>query len=137
LKVRNAIDLASRITGPPYDPDASRELCSGLEQVLARQLQSESMWSRYDWLDGFVATSLERQDNRVLVQGGVWVNAGRPEPCEVEVTLDEPRRLTLKFMDYEGTSSARDVGRLKFPLHRTWRYVFVLDDGSGTDDEVG
>jgi hypothetical protein len=39
----------------------------------------------------------------------------------------EPRKLTLKFMDDEGTSSAKDIGRLKFPLQRTWRYVFILE----------
>jgi hypothetical protein len=123
----NAMDLASGITGPPYDPGAARELCDVLEQLLARQLESESTWSRFDWLDGFIATSLERRANRVIVRGGIWVNAVRPEPCEIEVDFDEPRKLTLKFMDDEGTSSAKDIGRLKFPLQRTWRYVFILE----------
>jgi hypothetical protein len=114
------MDLAAGVTGPPYDLRAARALCDVLEQILAR--------SRYDWLDGFIATMLERHSNRITVRGGIWVNAVRPEPCEIEVQFEQPRSLTLKFMDKEGASAAGDAGRLKFPSQRTWRYVFTLDD---------
>jgi hypothetical protein len=123
-----AMDLAAGVTGPPYDLGAARALCDVLEQILASELDRESSWSRFDWLDGFIATMLERQSNRVTVRGGVWVNAVRPEPCEIEVQLAPLRSLKVKFMDNEGTSAAGDAGRLKFPPQRTWRYVFTLGD---------
>jgi hypothetical protein len=131
LQVRNAIDIASRITGAPYDPEAASELCDAVEQILAFQLKCESTWPRYEWLDGISATTgMERQGTRVVVRAAVWVSAVRAEPCEIEVNLDEPRTLTLKFMDEDGLSSAPDAGRLKFPSDRIWRYIFILDESS-------
>ena len=101
--------LRSRRTGVEF---SCRELSSELDR--------ESSWSRFDWLDGFVATMVERQSNRITVRGGVWVNAVRAEPCEIEVQFEQPRGLTLKFMDNEGSSAARDAERLTFPAQRSF-----------------
>jgi hypothetical protein len=121
------MDLALAITGPPYDLEAAQGLCSLLEQILAARLESESSWPPYDWLDGFLATTLERDDARLTIRGGIWVNAVRPEPCEIELRLHKPRAATLRFMDALGPSEARELGRLEFPALRTWRYVYDLD----------
>jgi hypothetical protein len=63
------MDLAAEITGPPYDPGGARDLCDVLERILAGHLELESTWSRFDWLDGFIATSLERLSSQVIIRG--------------------------------------------------------------------
>jgi hypothetical protein len=129
-RIRSIVELATGVSGPPYDLAEAQDLCNLCEQALAAHLETESTWSRYAWLDGFVPAELRRDSGGLIVRGGVWVNAMRPEPCEVEVQLDEPRGATLRFMDHDGLSEVRDPSRLRFPAERIWRYVFHLKDRS-------
>ena len=120
--------LASGVSGPPYDCEGAQELCNLLEQLLQTKLDADVSWSRWDWLDGFIPEWLERQSNLVFIRGEIWVNAVRPEPCEVELHLEEQRGVTIRFMDAIGLSTAKEPGRIKFPPGRDWRYVFILPD---------
>jgi hypothetical protein len=120
-----ATDLAARARSA-YGPEL-QELCYSVERVLAELLEREPAWSSYDWLDGFVPSSVEREPGRVVVRGGAWVNANRIEPCEVEVRLLAPSNpapvATIRFMSAAGPSGAKRPERLKFPI-RDWVYVF-------------
>jgi hypothetical protein len=126
--IAKAIELASPIAGPPYDPGGAQELCDILERILGGQLASDETWPSHEWLDGFSPQMLDRDSDRVIIRGGIWVSAVRPEPCEVEIQLVEPRRLTFRFMDATGPSDVPGPWRLKFPPHRTWRYIFHVED---------
>jgi hypothetical protein len=122
------LEMASGVTGPPYDMEGAQKLCSPLERILETKLDADSSWSKWDWLDGFIAQWLERQPTVVLIRGAVWVNARRPEPCEVELRLEERCGVTIRFMDAAGPSTATKLERITFPPERAWRYVFNLPD---------
>lgn len=128
--ISDVVDLARTIAGPPYDPDGSQPLCNILEQILAAHLEGQPTWPRHDWLDGFLATELERDSDRVTIRGGIWVSAVRPEPCEVTIQLDEPQGATFRFMDADRLSEAPGPWRLRFPMDRIWRYSFHLGTSS-------
>lgn len=129
-QLQAALELASGVTGPPYDMEGAQKLCALLERILATQLAADASWSKWDWLDGFVAEWLDRLPTAVIIRGGIWVNARRPEPCEVELRLEAPCGLTIRFMDAAGLSTATKTERIKFPPEREWRYAFSLPDNA-------
>ncbi|MDI3290940.1 hypothetical protein [Polyangium sp. 15x6] len=111
--------LAQRLSARATCTDTElRELCDAVEALLARALMRDPMWPRHDWLDGFIASIIERSPDHLLLRGEVWVNAVRTEPCEVEIKLGEQRQpcLTIRFM------AAGGPRRRGPPVD--WLYVF-------------
>ncbi|MDC0740709.1 hypothetical protein [Polyangium mundeleinium] len=115
--MQNIFALAQLLSASATCTDTElRALCDAVEVFLARALERDPMWPRHDWLDGFIASIVERYPGYLLLRGEVWVSAVRTEPCEVEIQPGE-QCLTIRFMAADGPQ------RRRLPPV-SWLYVF-------------
>ena len=71
---------------------------------------------------------MERSSAHLVIRGGIWVNAERPEPCEVEMEMQgRSRTATFRFMNAQGPPKVKDPWKFRWPVHE-WLYVFNVAD---------